>query len=105
LDPYTLAYFAGHSDFGTTRRYVHPNLDSGRAAMEKAREVQGGHKNGHNAEMDVVEAKGTEAAKAKSGEDLEWYARADSNGRPFAPAAKNISHLLASPYENTRLAS
>ena len=24
MDPYTLAYFAGHSDFGTTRRYVHP---------------------------------------------------------------------------------
>jgi integrase len=39
MDPYTLAYFAGHSDFGTTRRYVHPNLDTGRLAMEKAREV------------------------------------------------------------------
>ena len=24
MDPYTLAYCAGHSDFGTTRRYVHP---------------------------------------------------------------------------------
>ena len=22
-----------------------------------------------------------------------WYARADSNGRPFAPEAKNINHL------------
>jgi len=30
MDPYTLAYFAGHSDFGTTRRYVHPNMESGR---------------------------------------------------------------------------
>ena len=37
MDPYTLAYFAGHSDFGTTRRYVHPNTDTGRAAMERAR--------------------------------------------------------------------
>jgi hypothetical protein len=53
MDPYTLAYFAGHSDFGTTRRYVHPNMDTGRAAMEKAREVQGGHKNGHNGEKTV----------------------------------------------------
>ena len=35
MDPYALAYFAGHSDFGTTRRYVHPNMDTGRAAMEK----------------------------------------------------------------------
>jgi integrase len=67
MDPYTLAYFAGHSDFGTTRRYVHPNLDTGRAAMEKAREVQGGHKNGHNAEMHVAEAEGSEAGKSKNG--------------------------------------
>jgi len=28
MDPYTLAYFAGHSDFSTTRCYVHPNLES-----------------------------------------------------------------------------
>jgi len=91
MDPYTLAYFAGHSDFGTTRRYVHPNLDTGRAAMEKAREVQGGHKNGHTAEMNVAEPEGSEAGKPKSREDLEWYARADSNGRPFAPEANALS--------------
>lgn len=24
VDPYTLAYLAGHSDFSTTKRYVHP---------------------------------------------------------------------------------
>jgi|SRR5579872_5749943 len=24
MDPYTLAYLAGHSDFSTTKRYVHP---------------------------------------------------------------------------------
>ena len=23
MDPYTLAYLAGHSDFSTTKRYVH----------------------------------------------------------------------------------
>ena len=43
MDPYTLAYFAGHSDFATTRRYVHPNLETGREAMERARGAQGGH--------------------------------------------------------------
>jgi hypothetical protein len=32
MDPYTLAYVAGHSDFATTRRYVHPNLEHGREA-------------------------------------------------------------------------
>ena len=50
MDPYTLAYFAGHSDFGTTRRYVHPNMESGRAAMERARVVAGGHNSGHTPE-------------------------------------------------------
>lgn len=47
MDPYTLAYFAGHSDFGTTRRYVHPNLEHGRAAMERAAGAQGGHSYRH----------------------------------------------------------
>jgi hypothetical protein len=79
----------GHSDFGTTRRYVHPNMDTGRAAMEKAREVQGGHKSGHNAEKTVAEGESTESRKPKSGEDLNWYARVDSNHRPFAPEAKS----------------
>ena len=91
MDPYTLAYFAGHSDFGTTRRYVHPNLDTGRAAMEKARVVQGGHKNGHNAETDDAEAEAIETRKPKSEEGLGWYARHDSNVRPFAPEANALS--------------
>jgi integrase len=50
MDPYTLAYFAGHSDFGTTRRYVHPNLELGRAAMERASAALGGHSSGHTPE-------------------------------------------------------
>jgi hypothetical protein len=35
-----MAYFAGHRDFGTTRRHVHPNLESGKAAMERAQSYQ-----------------------------------------------------------------
>ncbi len=50
MDPYTLAYFAGHSDFGTTRRYVHPNMESGRAAIERAHGAWGGHNSGHTPE-------------------------------------------------------
>jgi integrase len=42
LDPYTLAYLAGHSDFATTRRYVHPNLNTAREALERARTVRDG---------------------------------------------------------------
>jgi integrase len=51
LDPYTLAYLAGHSDFATTRRYVHPNLNTAREALERARVAQGGHKIGHTSEQ------------------------------------------------------
>ena len=32
MDPYTLAYLADHSDFSTTRRYVHPQADTIKAA-------------------------------------------------------------------------
>ena len=37
MDPYTLAYLAGHSDFATTRRYVHPEVHTTREGMEGAR--------------------------------------------------------------------
>jgi hypothetical protein len=58
MDPYTLAYLAGHSDFATTKRYVHPQLETVRAAIDRARahsenasaEVQGGHTFGHTNE-------------------------------------------------------
>jgi hypothetical protein len=53
--------------------------------------------------MDVAEAERTEASKPNKGEGLEWYARVDSNHRPFAPEAKNINNLQASFTENTRL--
>jgi integrase len=41
VDPYTLAYLAGHSDFSTTKRYV-PQQETVHAAVERSR-VQGGH--------------------------------------------------------------
>jgi len=34
---------------------------------------------------------------------VEWYARLDSNQRPFAPEVKQINHLQTMVYENTRL--
>ena len=43
MDLNTLAYAAGHSNFSTTRLYVDPQVDSVRAANEKAR---GAHRNG-----------------------------------------------------------
>ncbi len=50
MDPYTLAYLAGHSDFSTTRRYVHPQAEQVLAAMEKAQEARTGYKSGHSTE-------------------------------------------------------
>ena len=48
MDPYTLAYLAGHSDFSTTKRYVHPQTETVRAAFERAREARTGHSLGHS---------------------------------------------------------
>ncbi len=48
MDPYTLAYLAGHSDFSTMRRYVHPQVQIIRDAMERARMGLGRHSSGHN---------------------------------------------------------
>ena len=42
MDPYTLGYLAGHSDFSTTRRYVHPQVQTVRDAIERARNGQAG---------------------------------------------------------------
>jgi integrase len=50
MDPYTLAYLAGHSDFATTKRYVHPQPDTVREAMERAQVARSGHTSGHTYE-------------------------------------------------------
>jgi integrase len=48
MDPWTLAYLAGHRDMNITKRYIHPQEQTILDAMEKAREAQGGHNFGHN---------------------------------------------------------
>ncbi|HXI44184.1 MAG TPA: site-specific integrase [Bryobacteraceae bacterium] len=88
MDPYTLAYFAGHRDFGTTRRYVHPNLESGKAAMERAHAAQGGYKNGHTADSNNLGEGRADSRNLLTTKGLDWYARVDSNHRPFAPEAR-----------------
>ena len=49
MDPWTLAYLAGHRDMNITKRYVHPQQQTILEAMEKARVAKGGHNSGHNA--------------------------------------------------------
>ena len=47
MDPYTLAYLAGHSDFATMKPYVHPQADTVRGA-------KGGHSDAKAAETPSV---------------------------------------------------
>jgi integrase len=48
MDPWTLAHLAGHRDMSITRRYVHPQDATVRAAMERAQNAKGGHNFGHS---------------------------------------------------------
>ena len=50
MDPWTLAYLAGHRDMNITKRYVHPQEQTVRAAMDRARDAKGRHNFRHNAE-------------------------------------------------------
>jgi integrase len=62
MDPYTLCYLAGHSDFATTRRYVHPQAHTIMEAIERAQSAQDGHKSGHRGETAVESLKPSTAA-------------------------------------------
>jgi integrase len=46
MDPWTLAYLAGHRDMTITKRYIHPQIQTVLAAVERARNE--GHKIGHS---------------------------------------------------------
>jgi len=62
MDPWTLAYLAGHSNMNTTKRYVHPQVQTILDAMEKARGVKGGHRIGHSPENAAEATRGESAA-------------------------------------------
>jgi integrase len=47
MDPWTLAYLAGHRDMNITKRCVHPQEQTIRTAMEKVQEEKRGHTAGH----------------------------------------------------------
>ena len=56
MDPWTLAYLAGHRDMNITKRYVHPQEQTIRAAMDRAQVASGGHTSGHTAEIVDLES-------------------------------------------------
>src|SRR5204863_3934598 len=47
MDPWTLAYFARHRDMNITKRYVHPQEQTVRDAMDRAGAAKIGHTSGH----------------------------------------------------------
>jgi integrase len=50
MDPWTLAYLAGHRDMNITKRYVHPQEQTIRAAMDRVQVAKRGHTSGHTGE-------------------------------------------------------
>jgi hypothetical protein len=85
MDLYALAYLAGHSDFSTTKRYVHPQEQTVLAAMERVDEAQGGHSFGHTGEKSAPKAIGEVKEKSSELKGMRWSGREDSNLRPPGP--------------------
>ena len=47
MDPWTLAYLGGHGDMNITKRYLDPQEQTIRDAMDRAGVAHGGHSSGH----------------------------------------------------------
>ncbi|HEV3333195.1 MAG TPA: tyrosine-type recombinase/integrase [Bryobacteraceae bacterium] len=56
MDPWTLAYLAGHRDMNITKRYVHPQEQTIRAAMDRAQVEKTGHTSGHTEQRPDLES-------------------------------------------------
>ena len=63
MDPWTLAYLAGHRDMNITKRYVHPQEQTIRAAMERVQMEKTGHTFGHTAQRADLGAMPASAAR------------------------------------------
>jgi hypothetical protein len=63
MDPWTLAYLAGHSDMNITKRYVHPLQQTIRAPMDRAHEEKSGHTSWHTVPNTDLERIPVSAAK------------------------------------------
>jgi len=56
MDPWTLAYLAGHRDMNITKRYVHPQEQTIRTAMERVEMEKSGHTSGHTGQKADLES-------------------------------------------------
>ena len=55
MDPRTLAYLGGHRDMNLTKRYVHPQEQTIRAAMDRAQVANSGRTFGHTGQKTDLE--------------------------------------------------
>ena len=78
MDPWTLAYLAGHQDMSITKRYIHPQTETIQKAMER---VWGGHNSGHT-RPETVQQTETESPQDTDFKGDKWRAWRDSNPRP-----------------------
>lgn len=62
MDSWTLAYLAGHRDMNITKRYVHPQEQTVRAAMDRVRVEKNGHTSGHTEQKPDFETMSVSAA-------------------------------------------
>jgi integrase len=58
MDPWTLAYLAGHRDMNITKRYVHPQEQTVRSAIERVEMEKTGHTSRH-----TIQTRGLDEAK------------------------------------------
>jgi hypothetical protein len=76
MDPWALAYLAGHRDMAITKRYTHPQTDA-------LREAKVGHTFGHTPNVAENIPAAEEPPSEKESKELGWRARRDSNPRPI----------------------
>ena len=90
MDPWTLAYLAGHRDMNITKRYVHPQEQTIRAAMDRAAGASG-HTFGHTAEKTDL-ANLRDQSQPSEARRVTWWAVAGSNRGPSACKADALTN-------------
>ncbi len=83
MDPYTLAYLAGHSDFSTTRRYVHPRRETVLSAIDQAQTRRAVDTNRAQQGFGKDQPQERKAEQKVENVRVGWRARRDSNPRPI----------------------
>jgi integrase len=91
MDPWTLAYLAGHRDMNITKRYIHPQEQTIRAAMDRAQAGVSGHTSGHTAEKTDL-ANFRDQPEPSEAKRLTWWAVAGSNRGPSACKADALTN-------------